>query len=201
MLVDSSTRDFVVDKRGYPGSTFDDLRVSPHRIPTEDIRTMPTYSSFTQGISNPGPKPASLLEYLVEIFKTASPRLQARSPNILSVAYYPLRIALEEWKLYCLLMSGYVKYYEYTFKNVHQRIGNAENQELLELHRWRRRSKQSVHKLQVLEGFVEYWQKDLAPCVETEHLLQDIQYIAHQIRSSACKSPALPLARPWPAFA
>jgi hypothetical protein len=142
---------------------------------------MPTYSAFAEGDSNPDPIAASLLEYLAKLFQTAPPGLQACSPNILSLAYYPLRIALAEWKLYCLLMSGYVKYYEYTFKNVHQRIGSAENQELLELHRWRRRSKQSVYKLQVLEGFVKHWQKDLAPCVETEHLLQDIQYVVSQI--------------------
>jgi hypothetical protein len=51
----------------------------------------------------------------------------------------------------------------------------------MELHRWRRRSKQSLYKLQLLEGFVKHWQKYLAPCVEIERLLQDIQHVADQI--------------------
>jgi len=142
---------------------------------------MPSYSSFDGGMSNPDPMPASLLKYLAELFKTPPPGLQVCSPSILSLAYYPLRIALAEWMLYCFLMSGYVKYYEYTFKNVQQRIGSAEDQDFMELHRWRRRNKQSLHKLQILEDFVKHWRKDAVPCVETDHLLQDIRYIADQI--------------------
>jgi hypothetical protein len=120
ILLDSSTRDIALSKRECLDSRFDGLLFPqvPRRICIQDIRTIPSYSNFTDGTSNPDPIPASLLEYLAELFKTPLPGHQGCSPNILSLAYYPLRIALAEWMLYCFLMSGYVKYYEYTFENV-----------------------------------------------------------------------------------
>jgi hypothetical protein len=172
-----------VGKTKKSDSQFDGLRFPqvPRQIRTEDIRKMPSYSSFDGGVSNPDPMLASLLEYLAELFKTPPPGLQVCSPDILSLAYYPLRIALAEWMPYCFLMSGYVKYYEYTFQNVHQRIGSAENQDFVELHRWHRRSKQSLYKLQLLEAFVMHWRKGAASCVEMDHLLQDIRHVTDQI--------------------
>lgn len=127
-------------------------------------------------------EPSSLGDYLVNLFKTKPPGLNVRSPSILSLAYYPLRIAIAEWMLYTFLMSGYVKYYEYTFNNFNQRIGDAENRDFVELHRWRRRSKQSLHKLQLLAGFVSHWRGSIPPSEEINNLLQDIHHIRDLIQ-------------------
>ena len=53
----------------------------------------------------------------------------------------------------------------------------------MELHRWRRRGKQSLYKLLLLEDFVKNWQKGAAPCEEMDLHLQDIQHVADQIRN------------------
>lgn len=183
ILVDSSTGDAAVYRTKGPNNQFDGLQFlqAPRRIRIEDIRKIPSYSSLERWLPNQSSMRASLFEYLTELFKTPPPGLQVRSPSVLSLAYYPLRIALSEWMLYCFLMSGYVKYYEYTFKNIHQRIDSAEDQDFMELHRWRRRSKQSMYKLQLLEGFVKHWRTNAAPCAEMDHLLQDIQHVKDQI--------------------
>ncbi|KAF4971467.1 hypothetical protein FSARC_1695 [Fusarium sarcochroum] len=67
----------------------------------------------------------------------------------------------------------YFKYYEYSMDDIGQRL---HNDVIIDLKRWRRRSKQSQHKLTVLAEFVNYW---LNQEPEKKHwvvVVKDIRY-------------------------
>lgn len=65
---------------------------------------------------------ASLLYY----FRNHPPGFVASEPSTLVLGYYPMKVALAEWVLYTHLMSRYLKYYEYSFQDVHNRLHNSD---------------------------------------------------------------------------
>ncbi|KAI0452324.1 hypothetical protein F5B21DRAFT_344720 [Xylaria acuta] len=74
------------------------------------------------------------------------------TPCVLDLAHYPIRIALTEWKLNMQLMSRYVKFFETLSARLEQRG-------VVELHCWRRRSSQSLHKIRMTRAFVDCWRR------------------------------------------
>jgi Mg2+ and Co2+ transporter CorA len=131
-------------------------------------------------------------EDLLRLLQVSAPQWDASRPGILSLAYYPLRVAVAEWMLYALLMGRYVKFYEYTFETARERMSQVE-QHVLELHRWRRRSKQSLHKLQITTGFVEHWRsrETQQPNEAWDLLLADLRHVSSQIDQHAALLEAL----------
>lgn len=143
----------------------------------------------------------NLREYLLGLFQLPPLGCDADDPNILSMLYYPLQIVISEWMLYVLLMSRYVKYYEYSFQTVRSRLEFFEKPDIRELHRWRRRSQQSLHKLRITRGFIEYWRNKKEPphgssskarvalnseiAKQWDPLLMDIQHLEWQIIRNA----------------
>ncbi|EJT68823.1 hypothetical protein, variant [Gaeumannomyces tritici R3-111a-1] len=96
----------------------------------------------------------SLVHYFVNHRRLQGFSANAMPSNILTMGYYPIRIALAEWVLYTHLASRYVKFYEYTLRDVHIRLHDSD---IVDLQRWRRRCKQSQHKLALLVEFVHHW--------------------------------------------
>jgi hypothetical protein len=72
-------------------------------------------------------------------------------PSILSTSYYPIRIILSEWNFYIHLTSRFSKYYEYSLRDITTRL---HNEDIVDLQRWRRRCKQSRHKLALLFKYI-----------------------------------------------
>ncbi|KAL8329180.1 hypothetical protein RB597_004760 [Gaeumannomyces tritici] len=126
----------------------------------EDFANPIPFSRFGQA-GNIGPVPeeaqSSMLHSLVGYLRCEQPPGFASSPPyglVLAFGYYPIRIALAEWVMYTHLTSRYLKYYEYSLQEVHNRLHNSD---LVDLQRWRRRCKQSQYKLLTLAEFVNYW--------------------------------------------
>jgi Mg2+ and Co2+ transporter CorA len=139
-----------------------------------------------------------MLNHLCNLF----PGLGAAKPSFLSLAHYPLQSAISDWMLYGLLMSRYIKYYEYSFPTVPSRLELFETDDLLDLHRWRRRCQQSLHKLQMTRQFVEHWRaKEQTPSQVREApsdqlsnwdlLVMDLRYLEEQIEQHARSLEAL----------
>lgn len=76
-------------------------------------------------------------------------------------------------------MSRYLKYYEYSFQDVHNRLHNSD---IVDLQRWRRCSKQSQHKLHLLSEFISYWEPAESNKQPWDMMLKDIDYIRAQLR-------------------
>jgi hypothetical protein len=96
---------------------------------------------------------SSLLGCLMHYFEANPSQLNLDKPTILALAYYPVHIILGEWNLYNHLISRYFKYYEYSMNDIAHRL---HNDDIIDLQRWRRRSKQSQHKLIALAESIDY---------------------------------------------
>lgn len=95
-----------------------------------------------------------MLDHLVYYLERSTPGCTVDEPTMLSLSYYPTRIVLAEWKMYTHLMNRYFKYYEYTLRDIEQRLHDSD---IVDLQRWRRRGMQSRHKLTLLTEFIDYW--------------------------------------------
>jgi len=98
------------------------------------------------------------------------------SINVLNFAYYPIRITLSEWNLYMHLISRYSKHYEYSLQDITSRL---HGEDIIDLQRWRRRLKQSRHKLALVAEFVE--QNDNGE-IAWKMVLKDIKYLQTQFQ-------------------
>ncbi|KAJ5170292.1 uncharacterized protein N7500_003075 [Penicillium coprophilum] len=130
----------------------------PRRIGVEAFCDPPTYAKLLA--SNAASSNFQALnpnDNLLSFFHVLPPGWKAGNPSMLSLAYYPIQVVIQEWMLYGLLMGRYIKYYEYSFKTVPSRLEQFEKHDIIDLHRWRRRSLQSLHKLQIMRLLVEHW--------------------------------------------
>lgn len=121
----------------------------------------------------------SMLSCLLHYFGSNNHSMFQQAPvTILSLAYYPVRIILNEWNVYTSLVSRYSKYYEYSISDIAYRL---HNDDIIDLQRWCRRSQQSQHKLTALVDFINF-QLDEEPKQKRWTLvLQDIRYLQRQI--------------------
>lgn len=92
-----------------------------------------------------------MLQSILHYYQNLPPNFDPANPSILQLSYYPLKIVAAEWMVYIQLMSCCVKTYEYSFKSCEHRSTEAD---VIDLQRWRRRSKQSLHKLYLVELFM-----------------------------------------------
>jgi Mg2+ and Co2+ transporter CorA len=98
--------------------------------------------------------------------------------TILSLAYYPVRIILNEWNIYTSLVSRYSKYYEYSISDITHTL---HNDDIIDLQRWRRRSQRSQHKLTALSDFISFQLDEEPKQKRWTQVLQDIRYLQRQI--------------------
>ncbi|KAI1092368.1 hypothetical protein F5B19DRAFT_454446 [Rostrohypoxylon terebratum] len=135
----------------------------------EDFTEMQSYSEFcaTAKYDNAPPK-SSILRSIFHYYRNLPPNFDPANPSIMALSYYPLKIVAAEWMIYVQLMSCYVKFYEYSFGSSERRSTEAD---IVELQRWRRRSKQSLHKLYLVEVFLA---KHLGPQSTTPQIDNDL---------------------------
>lgn len=206
ILVDPAT-DIVV-RPARNTKNFPETKISqePRRIRPEDSHDMPSYAEFqSQRNKATDPQSFGLREELLAFFSTPKAEWQTENPNILYFAQYAIIISINEWVLYELLMSRYIKYYEYSFPSLGSRLENFEKSGILDLNRWRRRTQQSIYKLQATRRFVEYWctkersvrgtkfstRSDLHDVSKWELIVTDLRYLEEQIDQHARSLEAL----------
>jgi Mg2+ and Co2+ transporter CorA len=80
--------------------------------------------------------------------------------------------------MYTHLLSRYIKHYEYSVRNIQERL---HDEDMIDLQRWRRRSKQSSHKLTLLSEYVKYWIEHEDDQKRWEMVLKDIDFICAQL--------------------
>ncbi|KAF5557185.1 hypothetical protein FPHYL_7774 [Fusarium phyllophilum] len=114
----------------------------------EDFRAPQTFSSFRKLPSSETWDKKSTMENIIHYLQASPPPgLDLKSPSILGIGYYPIYITLPEWNIYTYLTSRCSKYYEYSDQ---VKTGRMHNEVLVDLQRWRRRSKSSHQKLNIL---------------------------------------------------
>jgi hypothetical protein len=145
---------------------FEDFRM-PHEMPDDRELATPVddqrYPLFSE------------LRYY---FQHHPPGFKPSDPTMLTLCYYPLRIVLAEWMTYVHLMSRTVKHYEYSLKNTETQLHELD---ISDLQRWRRRTKRSLHKLELQGEFVRLGlarESDPEPWVV---MLDDITHLQDQI--------------------
>ncbi|KAH8734311.1 hypothetical protein BGZ61DRAFT_559911 [Ilyonectria robusta] len=146
----------------------------------EDFGPSSSFSSFSSfaGKSNDIWDNTSMFSSLLHYYRTYPPGFIPTKPTILGVGYYPVRIVLSEWSVYTLLISRYFKYYEYSLQDMTNRL---HDNDIVDLQRWRRRSKQSQNKLSMLAKFIDYWTQREDDRQHWEMVLDDIQHVRQQL--------------------
>jgi hypothetical protein len=158
------------------------------RIPQEPLQggfenfERQRYSAFCAKRSD-GPQKSSLMASILHYYQHIPPGLDLTKPSTLALSYYPLRIAAAEWTVYTLVMNRYVRLYEYSFRSGEHR---STEDDIIELQRWRRRAKQGLWKLHLVELFLAE-HLDLPSKSSTvdsapyRTLLQDYRHLSTQI--------------------
>lgn len=117
----------------------------------------------------------SIIHYLQA---SPPPGLNLTSLSVLSIGYYPIYITLSEWNIYNYLISRCSKQYQYS----HQlQAGRVHDEVLLDLQRWKRRSKSSHRKLSILRDVIS---SHISPSDDAEvwnGILNDINYLRDQL--------------------
>ena len=164
----------------------------PRRFDVENFHNLPTFSVFCagQGVEH-GARSSNMRDDLLGHLKVLPPGWEAENPSILALAYYPLRVVTTEWMVYGLIMNRFVKHYESFFNPEKTHMGEFEQKVILELHRWRRRSKQSIHKLRITRAFVEHWQAREREPEAWDHLVGDLKHLEMLIEDHAQSLDAL----------
>ncbi|KAH7156085.1 hypothetical protein EDB81DRAFT_880418 [Dactylonectria macrodidyma] len=144
----------------------------------EDFGPPSSYSSYINGKDNDLWDNSSMLSSLLHYYRTPPPGFSRQNPTILDVGYYPVRLVLSEWSVYTILISRYFKYYEYSLNDMAHRL---HDDDIIDLQRWRRRSKQSQQKLSVLAAFISYWmpQQQHQPWAV---VLDDVHHVRQQLK-------------------
>ncbi|KAL6925359.1 hypothetical protein FSST1_002633 [Fusarium sambucinum] len=142
----------------------------------EDFQSSQSFSHFKNGQIDQVWDKTSMLDSLVHYFST---RPFLGQPSILSLSYYPIRIVLSEWNLYIHLTSRFSKYYEYSLRNMEARL---HDEDLVDLQRWRRRCKQSRHKLGLLSEYVSRWGEHEGDAQKWISVQKDIHYLREQLQ-------------------
>ncbi|VUC32577.1 unnamed protein product [Clonostachys rosea] len=127
-----------------------------------------SFSSFREAKSE---RESTMLATLLHHFQTP-----VDSPSILQLGYGPIRVVLAEWNMYMSLISRYEKHYEYSLRDISVR---SHDEDIVELQRWKRRSRQSLHKLTLLYHFVTHLKRG----DDWDLILMDIDFMRQRLQS------------------
>ncbi|KAK4233549.1 zinc transport protein ZntB [Achaetomium macrosporum] len=165
-------------RKGYPSE--------PLHGGFEDFAQRASFTSFTSTPNDPLLwNKRSMLNSLLYYFRHQPPGFSTTAqPSILSLGYYPTRVALAEWVIYIHLLSRYFKYYEYSLHDIQTRLHDSD---IVDLQRWRRRCMQSRRKLRLLRAFIEHWLPHEADKQPWDLVLRDVDdvlwHLEHYSRS------------------
>jgi hypothetical protein len=154
ILVDPTDADLVVPitSKTHREQHYKRIPQLPLQGGFENFEEVQSYSEFCSTAQDDNePRKTSLVESILHYYRNPPPDFDPAKPSILALSYYPLKIVAAEWMVYTLLMNCYVKFYEYSFQSREHRSTETD---IVDLQRWRRRSKQSRHKLYLVEQFM-----------------------------------------------
>ncbi|KAI0380703.1 hypothetical protein F5Y04DRAFT_96510 [Hypomontagnella monticulosa] len=159
MLMDSICADVLSAPlaKNNPQTDFQTRQV-PYRSKRDNQGKILTFSEFRAKDPPAGSaRPISLLDEVARSLQGYARASTVAPPayDIFSLSAVPIKLIIDEWLTYSLIMGRYVKAYEYSIKKAQNRSGNFESEDIIDLYRWRRRSQQSLHKIHVLKWFVE----------------------------------------------
>jgi hypothetical protein len=122
----------------------------------------------------------SLLNQLTRHFRNQSTLMSAHTPSLLDFTYYPAQLMISEWLQYSLLLSRYVKHYEYALVSSNLSLKQSKIEELLP---WRRRCTQSLYKLELFRTSIESHieQADSEAEKTWKPILRDVEHVSSQI--------------------
>ncbi|KAI0850581.1 hypothetical protein F5Y00DRAFT_268334 [Daldinia vernicosa] len=195
MLMDSISTDVIgclSTKDSAQEASFRTRQV-PYRNRRGSISGMPKFSEFRNTPGFIDVRPISMMDEVARLLEDCA-SASTRPPstyNLFFLSTGPIRLIIDEWLTYSLIMGRYIKVYEYSTQSVQDRLTNFESEDVVDLYRWRRRSQHSLHKLQVLKWFVESLlnpskrhRDSSLPVEEGEALTRDINYIIAQIEQN-----------------
>lgn len=142
------------------------------------------------------PEKLSLRKDLIYYWqKKPPPGFNSDNPTLLSLAYYPLKIAAAEWVIYIEAMSNIIKQYEYSTEVTtgsavtgQERLTTIDA-DLRALQVWGRRSLQTLYKLRSGLRFLKYRTKDvqddeyLTLVDDYEHLVSMVDIYRHRLET------------------
>lgn len=109
------------------------------------------FSTFRQSRNPNQDIKKSTLDKLSHYYQITS--FTSKEPTLSSLTYYPVRLVMSEWLLYTHLTGRFLKHYEFNLQDVKSRL---HDDDMRDLQRWRRRCKQSKHKLTILSKFIDF---------------------------------------------
>jgi len=186
MLMDPTLIDLVGCFQEEMGSrhnnfTLHQRSVRPH---IDNLKIPSSYSTFkAKGVCKT-PEPLLLIDELSMALLHLVDTPNSVPSSLLSLSKLPLKTVLSEWMLYSFLISRYVKIYEYPPERIKEKVADIENEDILDLYKWRRRSQQSLHKLQIIKWFITQRSKLELDSSSYDLLVEDIEYVASQIEQS-----------------
>ncbi|WKT43556.1 Mg2 transporter protein, CorA-like/Zinc transport protein ZntB [Fusarium oxysporum f. sp. vasinfectum] len=145
----------------------------------EDFRAPGSYSIFKKSPSGDNWNKASMMESIIHYLQACPPPgLDLTSPSVLSIGYYPIYINLSEWNIYNFLISRCTKHYEYSDQ---LKAGHLHDEVLLDLQRWKRRSRSSHRKLNILRDVISSHILPSDDATVWNGVLNDINYLRDQL--------------------
>ncbi|KAI7762894.1 hypothetical protein LZL87_008335 [Fusarium oxysporum] len=145
----------------------------------EDFRAPESFSSFKKSPSRDTWNKASMMENIIYYLQACPPPgLDLNSPSILSIGYYGIYITLSEWNIYNYLISRCSKHYQYSDQ---LKAGRLRDEVLLDLQRWKVRSRSSHRKLSILRDVISSHILPSDDATVLNGVLNDINYLRDQL--------------------
>lgn len=144
-----------------------------------DFLSGPSFSGSIDPKS--GPTRASPLETFIFYWTIENPSgFDSRSPTLLSLLYYPLRVVAAEWMIYLELMYHSIKQYEYSPNTILASLGHIRTltTDIFALQQWARRSIATAHKIHHVIGFLRRCSTDDKDKEASALLIEDYEQIA-----------------------
>lgn len=118
----------------------------------EDFEAPMPFSLFAASSPKLLPIKNSFLLNVLRYYEQPPPGLDINDPSLISLLYYPIRWVSSNWMLYVLLVNCYYKSYEYSVNR--RGVETVLETSLVDLQRWRRRTKQSLSKLNIITSSI-----------------------------------------------
>jgi hypothetical protein len=131
-----------------------------------------------------GPSRLALLDDLNYYWSTAMPPgFDVKDPDVLSLAYFALKIAAGEWVKYVAVMSNSIKEFEYSRREEPEFLKEIEklDTDLRALQSWRRRTMSTKQKLSGILRLLDFYQNSKIPRDIVAPLIEDYKYIEHNV--------------------
>lgn len=145
----------------------------------EDFQPSPSFTTFGSAENKIRWNKTSMLDSIMHYFCVQRPPGFNTSTGILGIAYYPVRIILAEWNLYVHLTSRFSKHYEYSVRDVRSRL---HDDDIVDLQRWRRRTKQSRYKLALVADYIDHRLGLKNDKEQWKMVRNDIDYLQRQLQ-------------------